>query len=129
VIVVDTSVWVAATRGPATGIAAALRRLVDADEVVLALPVRLELLAGVARKDRRTFTRALSALPVVVPSEDTWRLIEGWIEPAADTGHRFAVTDLLIAALAHNIDALVWSLDADFERMESLGLVRLYSDA
>ena len=128
-IVVDTSVWVAATRGPATGIAAALRRLVDADEVVLALPVRLELLAGVARKDRRTFTRALSALPVVVPSEDTWRLIEGWIEPAADTGHRFAVTDLLIAALAHNIDALVWSLDADFERMESLGLVRLYSDA
>jgi predicted nucleic acid-binding protein len=129
VIVVDTSVWVAATRESAGRVAQRLRKLIDADEAVLALPVRLELLAGVARKDRGTFRRALSALPVVVPSEETWQLIEGWIEPAADAGHRFAVTDLLIAALAHNIDALVWSLDTDFERMQSLGLVRLYDEA
>ena len=79
-----------------------------------------------ARKDRSAFRRALSALPVIVPSEDTLRVVEGWIEPAADAGHRFAVTDLLIAGLAHDVGALVWSLDADFERMESLGLVRLY---
>lgn len=128
-IVVDTSVWVAASRNSATGVAATLRKLVDADEVVLALPVRHELLAGVARKDRAAFKRALSALPVVVPSEDTWRRIESWIEPAADAGHRFAVTDLLIAGLADDISGLVWSLDADFKRMESLGLVRLYGQA
>jgi predicted nucleic acid-binding protein len=127
VIIVDTSVWVAATRDSATALAATLRALIDADTVVLALPVRHELLAGVARKDRATFKRALSALPVVVPSEDTWHRIEGWIEPAADAGRRFAVTDLLIAGLADEISGLVWSLDADFERMESLGMVRLYS--
>jgi predicted nucleic acid-binding protein len=126
VIVVDTSVWVAATREPAAQVATILRQLVDADEVSLALPVRCELLAGVARKDRAGFRRALSALPVVAPTEDTWRVIEAWIEPAAEAGHRFAVTDLLIAGLAHDIGALVWSLDADFRRMESLGLVRLY---
>ena len=62
------------------------------------------------------------------PSDETWQLIEGWIEPAANRGHRFAVTDLLIAGLAHEADALVWSLDADFERMESLKMVRLYSE-
>ena len=128
-IVVDTSVWVAATRESTAYVAQTLRALIDADEAVLAQPVRLELLAGVARKDRMAFKRALSALPVVVPSEDTWRLIEGWIEPAADAGHRFAVTDLLIAALALDIDALVWSLDADFERLGALGLVRLYDEA
>jgi predicted nucleic acid-binding protein len=127
VIIVDTSVWVAATRDSATALAATLRALIDADTVVLALPVRNELLAGVARKDRATFKRALSALPVVVPSEDTWQRIESWIEPAADAGHRFAVTDLLIAGLADEISGLVWSLDADFGRMESLGMVRLYS--
>lgn len=124
--VVDTSVWVAAVREPAAQVATTLRQLIDADEVSLTLPVRLELMAGVAKKDRVAFRRALSALAVVVPTEDTWRVVEGWIEPAADAGHRFAVTDLIIAGLAHDIGALVWSLDADFLRMESLGLVRLY---
>ena len=51
------------------------------------------------------------------PTDETWQRIEDWIEPAADAGHRFAVTDLLIAGLAHDVDALVWSLDADFDRM------------
>jgi len=45
----------------------------------------------------------VSALPVVAPSEETRQRIERWI------------TDLLIAGLAHDIDALVWSLDTDFE--------------
>jgi predicted nucleic acid-binding protein len=126
VIVVDTSLWVASTRAPAGEVAATLRTLIDADEVALALPVRLELMAGVAQKDRAAFRRALSALPVVGPTEETWRTIEDWIEPAASAGHRFAVADLLIAGLAQEIGALVWSLDADFERMASLDLVRLY---
>lgn len=125
-IVVDTSVWVTATREPAGPVAATLRSLIDADEVALALPVRMELMAGVARKDRTALRRALTALPVVAPSEDTWRTIEGWVEPAANAGDRFAIADLLIAGLAHEIGALVWSLDADFERMASLALVRLY---
>jgi predicted nucleic acid-binding protein len=129
VILVDTSVWVAATREPTAHVAKTLRTLIDTDEAVLGLPVRLELMAGVARKDRTALKRALTALPVVAPSEETWQLIERWIEPAANDGHRFAVTDLLIAGLAHEIDALVWSLDADFGRMETLGLVRLYSAA
>ena len=128
-IVVDTSVWVAATREATAVVAKTLAKVIDADEAVLALPVRVELMAGVARKDRATFARALSALPVVVPSEETWHLIERWVEPAADKGHRFAVTDLLIAALAHEVDALIWSLDADFERMASLGMVRLYAES
>jgi len=127
VIVVDTSVWVEATRQPLGDIPNTLRSLIDADEVALALPVRLELMAGVARKDRRTFARALSGLPVVVPTEDTWRAVERWIAPAADKGHRFAVADLLIAGLAEEIGALVWSLDDDFERMERLGMARLYA--
>jgi len=126
VIVVDTSVWVEAVREPDARVATTLRRLIDTDDVVLALPVRMELLAGVARSDLAAFKRALSALPLVIPSENTWRTVEGWIEPAADAGQRFAVTDLLIAGLASEIGALVWSLDADFRRMEALGLARLY---
>jgi predicted nucleic acid-binding protein len=124
VIVVDTSVWVAARRHAAGPVSKTLVALLDADEVALALPVRLELWAGTARADRRAFRRAFSALPLLVPTEETWTPLEEWIACAADAGERFAFTDLLIARLADEIGALVWSLDRDFERMAALDLVQ-----
>lgn len=124
-IVVDTSVWVAAPRQPL--VADALRRLIDADEVTLALPVHLELWAGVPRQDRKAFVRRFGALPQLHPTEDTWQPLPRWIEQAADAGERFTISDLLIASLAVEIGGLVWSLDKDFERMERLKLVSLYA--
>jgi predicted nucleic acid-binding protein len=125
-IFVDTSVWVAAQRHPSSQEAERLRSLLDADVVEVALPVRLELLAGVARKSRRSFQRLLSALPVSYPTDGTWERLGGWVIKAADAGHRFTVTDLIIAALAYERTAHVWSLDSDFEHMEKLGFVQLY---
>ncbi len=128
-IVVDTSVWIDANRRPLGVTAQALRSLIDADEVALALPVRLELTAGLARKDRGAFLRALCGLPVVRPTDETWQLIESWIPRAADRGERYSVTDLLIAALAQELGGLVWSLDEDFVRLERLGFVQRYAAA
>jgi predicted nucleic acid-binding protein len=127
VIVVDTSVWVAAQRHPAGDTAQTLLSLLDADEVALALPVRLELWAGIARADRRRFARAFSALPVLIPTEETWQPLDDWMARAADAGQRFAITDLLIARLADEIGALVWSFDSDFERLAHLKFVRMYA--
>jgi predicted nucleic acid-binding protein len=126
VIVVDTSVWVHAFRDPRADAAATLKKLIDLDEVCLPLPVRLELAAGFRRTDRAAFRRNVAALPVVVPTEETWGLMERWVDQAADAGYRFTLTDLMIAALAHELTALVWSLDRDFERMASLGFVQSY---
>ena len=123
-IVVDTSVWIGARRDAA--LARVLDALLDADEVAMALPVRLELWAGAARRDRRTLDAAFSALAQVVPDDDTWREMAAGIERAADAGERFAFVDMLIATLATGSGALVWSLDSDFERMERLGLVARY---
>jgi predicted nucleic acid-binding protein len=125
-IIVDTSVWVEANRHPTGSEASVLRQLIDAEDVVLARPVRVELLSGVAKKDRTAFRRGLSALPVVWPTDDTWQQIEDWVPPAADKGQRFGISDLLIAALADELGALVWSLDSDFDRLEALGLVQRY---
>jgi predicted nucleic acid-binding protein len=127
VIAVDTSVWVAARRSPGGDILKTLERLLDADEVVLPLPVRLELWAGTAKADRQRFVRAFSALPLLVPTEETWRPLDEWVARAADRGERFGFTDLLIARLADEIGALVWSLDRDFQRLARLGFVRLYA--
>jgi predicted nucleic acid-binding protein len=125
-IFVDTAVWVAAQRNSSSAEAERLRSLLDADLVEVALPVRLELLSGVARKNRRAFQQAFSALPVSYPTDATWQRMKAWVAQAADAGHRFTVSDLTIAALADERGALVWSLDGDFVQMEKLGFVRLY---
>lgn len=103
-----------------------LRSLLDADEVTLAVPIRVELLSGASTRDRPRLRRALSALPVVYPSDDTWRRIEQWVDRAGEAGQRFGLGDLLIGALAAESAALIWSLDADFACLERLGLVERY---
>jgi predicted nucleic acid-binding protein len=126
VIFVDTSVWVASLRDKASSTAAALEELLDADDVVLPLPVRIELMAGVAARERTALRRALTALPVARPDDEIWARAESWLEQAAAAGDHFSVTDLLIAALAADAGALAWSLDRDFARMGALRFVQLY---
>jgi predicted nucleic acid-binding protein len=126
VIVVDTSIWVATLRSSASPLVAVLQRLLDNDDVALAIPVRIELLSGASASDRPRLRRALSALPVIYPTEATWQRIEEWIDRAGRSGQRFGFGDLLIAALAAELGAFVWSLDDDFERMSRLRFVGLY---
>ena len=125
-IVVDTSVWINAHRHATGALADTLKRLLDADEVALALPVRLELVAGISRRDRAALLRGLSSLPLVRPTDDTWNLIEQWTPIAAERGQRFGMADWLIAALTSEIGGLVWSLDEDFAALEGLKLVSRY---
>ncbi len=125
-IVVDTSVWIASLGRARAPEADLLRGLLDADEVALAVPVRVELLSGASNADRPRLRRALSALPLLYPSSDTWMIIDDWIGRAGRRGHRFGLGDLLIGALTSEIDGLIWSLDADFARMETLNFVHRY---
>lgn len=128
-IVVDTSVWVSVLRSAASPEAATFAELLDADEVLLPVPVRTELLGGARKTDRAQLRRLLTALPLAYPTDDTWRMMDEWTVRATDRGERFGVGDLLVAALARETGALVWSLDADFARMARLGFVDLYARA
>lgn len=125
-IVVDTSVWIAALRVPKSAEAGILRSLLDADEVALPVSVRSELLMGVTGATRRQLADRLGALPILQTTEDTWRTLDSWTERASRSGCVFSLGDLIVGILASAAGALVWSLDRDFERMEKLKLVQLY---
>jgi predicted nucleic acid-binding protein len=122
VIAIDTSVWVDFFRGRQP-LAARVSEVLDRDQVALPVPVRIEILSGARKTERPRLARLLSALPLLLPSEATWRRIEEWVATGAAAGHRFGVADLLVAAIASENDCKVWSLDADFARLARLGLV------
>lgn len=128
-IVVDTSVWILALRSASGPESVALRSLLDADEVALAVPVRTELLMGARASDRARLERELKGLPLLYPTEESWRTIDRWTERASRAGVTFAIGDLLIGVLAADIGGLVWSLDGDFDRMEKLKLVDRFTGA
>jgi predicted nucleic acid-binding protein len=71
----------------------------------------------------------MDALPLLLPSPSAWSLIEGWIERAAGAGQCFGVGDLLVAAIAAENRASVWSLDGDFKRMAELGWITVHRPA
>jgi predicted nucleic acid-binding protein len=53
-------------------------------------------------------------------------MMDGWTDRAVPAGAAFGVGDLLIAAIAHEAGALVWSLDEAFARMARLRFVKTY---
>ena len=128
-ILVDTSVWIAALRNAESREAGHLRRLLDEDRACLAAPIRLEILSGATLRNLPRLRRLLSALPCWLPVESTWKRIESWIEPAIKAGERFGIADLLIAGIAVEHGASLWSLDHDFQRMARIHLVELHHPA
>ena len=126
-ILADTSVWVAYFRASNPHLVGHLQELLEEDQIALAIPVKMEILSGSSREERIRLRRVLTALPLLIPSEKTWDRMEEWIETAVSRGERFGVTDLLLASLAADRNARLWSLDSDFKRMQKLGFIQLHN--
>ena len=84
---------------------------------------------GARASDRRKLAKELKGLPLLYPTDESWRTIDRWTERASRAGTTFSIGDLLIGVLAADIGGLVWSLDGDFDRMEKLKLVTRYMGA
>ena len=125
-IAVDTSVWVRWFRGGDARVRAELDRILDEDLALLPVPARVELLAGAGAKQVDRLATLLHAVRSGAPGDQTWARVEAWACEGARKGTRFGMGDLLIAAVAADAGAPLWSLDRDFEDMARLGWIELH---
>ena len=122
-ILVDSSVWIDflnSNRGRAGN---ELERLIRSDaELVLAGVVVTEVLQGL-RRDVQEIARLLARWPLIEPDGfDTYVFAAGIFRQARARGSTLATVDALLASLAIEYQASLFTLDKDFERLAFSGL-------
>lgn len=118
VLLPDTSLWVEYLRRGERGRAAELSGLLRDRRVITCGPVVAEVLAGTRPADQETLGKLLGGLPWAALDRSGWRragLVAGQLRHAGQT---VALTDITIAVCAQQADAIVWSADCDFERIQ-----------
>jgi predicted nucleic acid-binding protein len=126
-ILVDSSVWIdflSSSPGSAGG---ELRRLIqESDTVGLTGVVVTEVLQGLTR-DVRAIERFLAQFEMLEPSDfTTYRAAAAIYRAARAKGISLTTIDTLIAAIALECDASVFTLDRDFSRIALITGLKLH---
>jgi predicted nucleic acid-binding protein len=128
VVLPDTSIWVEYFRDAQPADADHLAALIAEGEVAICGPVIAELLAGTRPSRRDALLETMLGLPWAGIDPDGWLQAGEASAELRRKGTPLALTDLAIAAAAAGGGHVLWSLDADFERIrEVLEGLELYS--
>src|SRR5689334_3974711 len=100
-VIVDSSVWIeAARRQGDLACKVALEALLEEYEATLCSPVRLEVLGGARKEERRALSAGFAVIPYVAVTETTWRLALENAWKLRDGGVQAPWNDVLIATLS-----------------------------
>jgi predicted nucleic acid-binding protein len=126
-VLVDSSVWIeAARRQGDLATKVALRALLDEYEAAWCSPVKLEVLGGARREERRALELFFGVIPYVECREAEWDAAKALAWRARDAGHTLPWNDVLISATAAARDWRVFSRDAHFAVLAGLGGAPIY---
>lgn len=126
-VLVDSSVWIeAARRQGDLATKVALRALLDEYEAAWCSPVKLEVLGGARREERRALELFFGVIPYVACGEAEWDAAKALAWRARDGGHALPWNDVLISATAAAREWRVFSRDAHFVTLAGLGGAKLY---
>jgi predicted nucleic acid-binding protein len=126
-VIVDSSVWIEASRRNGDlGVKVALENLLDAYEVILCGPVRLEVLGGARQNERQKLSYWFNCLPYRAIQDGHWELAIRNAWTLRDAGLTLPWNDILIATLALDWDMPVYAQDTHFEALSAQLGLRLY---
>jgi predicted nucleic acid-binding protein len=121
-ILVDSSVWIeAARRHGDLATKVALRALLDEYEAAWCSPVKLEVLGGARKEERRALERFFAVIPYVECCEAEWEAAKALAWRAREGGLTVPWNDLLISATAAARGWRVFSRDAHFASLANFG--------
>ncbi len=126
-VLVDSSIWIeAARRHGDLGCKVGLESLLDEYEAAVCSPVRLEVLGGARKEERRALAAGFALLPYIAVTESTWELALQNTWKLRDAGVQVPWNDVLVASLALEKACRVYARDSHFELMEKTIGLRLY---
>lgn len=124
-VVVDTAVWVDFFRGRNEPVRAALRELIRGRQAVLTGIVLAEVLQGIRTHQEADSVRSeFASLHYYETARDTWSRAGSLSGELRQKGLTIPLTDLIIAVLAMEYDAEVFTTDPHFAKVPGLKLYR-----
>jgi hypothetical protein len=128
VVLVDTSVWIEFFDRINPSVQGDLERLLRQGEVATAGLVLAELRRGCRSSPQiRGLLQAMEPLIYLEAERDTWLRAGELSAECSARGFQIGTADCLLAALAMRQNALLFTLDRDFERIPRLRLFRRQS--
>lgn len=126
-VLVDSSVWIeAARRQGDLATKVALRALLDEYEAAWCSPVKLEVLGGARREERRALELFFGVIPYVECRDAESDAAKALAWRARDAGHTLPWNDFLISATAAARGWRLYGRDAHFATLAGLGGAVLY---
>jgi predicted nucleic acid-binding protein len=123
VVVADTTVWIRFFNDPESEQKHAIDLLIDADELAFVGPVMAELLQGCrTAREADTILDHVSALPFLEMNFSAWQKASEISSALRKKGTTIPLMDIIIAALATEHDAVIFTTDPHFEKIPGLKL-------
>lgn len=126
-VLIDSSVWIAAWRGAPDNVMGILSSLVESGEARLNPLIRAELLQGASDvRHQDTLGRLLDPIVVLPIPDNVWRGAPKLFLKCRKTGLTLTTIDCLLAAHAMSERTSLWSLDRIFEKIARHSPLKLF---
>ena len=126
-VLVDSSVWIEALRRQGRlDVKVALEALLEAYEAQLCAPVRLEVMGGARKEERRSIGAYFSIIPYRSVGPDDWERAISLAWRLRGAGLTVPWLDVLIASLAIHDGVRLFTIDAHFEKIAQTAGLSLY---